>query len=209
MAARILIATRSDAKARELRELLELPGLELVWLGELAIAEEVAEDGHTFDDNATKKALGYARLAGLPAIADDSGLEVDALGGAPGVRTRRFAGPHARDEENNVHLLALLEGVPSERRTARYRCTLALAEPPVVGAVMAPPRLTHGTLEGRIAGSPRGSGGFGYDPIFEPEGEPPGGRTLAQYSTGAKNRISHRGRAARAMRRELEGWISR
>ena len=209
MAARILIATRSDAKARELRELLELPGLELVWLGELAIAEEVAEDGHTFDDNATKKALGYARLAGLPAIADDSGLEVDALGGAPGVRTRRFAGPHARDEENNVHLLALLEGVPPERRTARYRCTLALAEPPVAGAVMAPPRLTHGTLEGRIAGSPRGSGGFGYDPIFEPEGEPPGGRTLAQYSTGAKNRISHRGRAARAMRRELEGWISR
>jgi XTP/dITP diphosphohydrolase len=209
VAARVLIATRSGAKAGELRELLQLPGLELVSLDELAIAEEIPEDGLTFDENAVRKALGYARLAGLPAIADDSGLEVDALGGAPGVRTRRFAGPDASDEENNAHLLALLEGVPAEGRTARYRCTLAFVQPPVAHAGIATPRLTHGTLEGRIALSPRGNGGFGYDPIFEPEDEPPGGRTLAEYSAAAKNRISHRGRAARATRRELEGWIGR
>ena len=209
MAARVLIATRSAAKARELRELLEIPGLELVSLDELAIAGEIPEDGQTFDENAVKKALGYARLAGLPAIADDSGLEVDALDGAPGLRTRRFAGPDASDEENNAHLLRLLEGVPPEQRTARYRCTLALAEQPVAGAVIATPRLSHGTLEGHIALSPRGRGGFGYDPIFEPEGEPSGGRTLAEYSPAAKNRISHRGRAARAMRPELERWIGR
>jgi XTP/dITP diphosphohydrolase len=203
VAARVLIASRSGAKARELRELLQLPGLELVSLDELAIAGEIPEDGQTFDENAVKKAVGYGRLAGLPAIADDSGLEVDALGRAPGVRTRRFAGANASDDENNAHLLRLLEGVPPERRTARYRCTLALAERPVDGAAIATPVLTHGTLEGRIALSARGSGGFGYDPIFEPEGEPPGGRTLAEYSAESKNRISHRGRAARAMGPEL------
>jgi XTP/dITP diphosphohydrolase len=213
VAARVLIATRSGAKARELRELLQLPGFELVSLDELAIADEIPEDGQTFDENAVKKALGYARLAGLPAIADDSGLEVDALGGAPGVRTRRFAGPEASDEENNAHLLRLLDGVPSERRMARYRCTLVLATPTRDGDRAGDsPRIvamTHGTLEGRIALASKGSGGFGYDPIFEPEGEPPGGRTLAEYGAHAKNRISHRGRAARAMRPELEGWIGR
>jgi XTP/dITP diphosphohydrolase len=209
VAARVLIATRSAAKARELRELLQLPGIELVSLDELGIAGEIPEDGQTFDENAVKKAVGYVRLAGLPAIADDSGLEVDALGGAPGVRTRRFAGPDASDDENNAHLLRLLEGVPPEERTARYRCTLALVDPPAPRAVLATPRATHGTLEGRIALSPRGSGGFGYDPIFEPEGEPSGGRTLAEYSPEAKNRISHRGRAARAMRPQLERWIGR
>jgi len=194
---RLVLATRSEAKARELRELLASPWLELFSLDDLGIAEEIPEDGQTFDENATRKALGYARLTGLPVLADDSGLEVDHLGGAPGVRTRRFAEPKATDEENNAHLLRLLEGVPPGGRTARYRCTLVLAQ---AGAVS---RATHGTLEGRIALVPRGSGGFGYDPIFEPEGEAPGGRTLAQYSAAAKNRISHRGRAARAMRQEL------
>lgn len=211
--ARLLIATRSAAKARELRELLGSSGMELVTLDELGIELEVPEDGATFDENAAKKALVYARLTGLPVVADDSGLEVDFLGGAPGIRTRRFAGPRATDEENNAHLLRLLDGVPSERRTARYRCALALAEPAGEGSLThgthragegAIVALTHGTLEGRIAIAPQGSGGFGYDPIFEPEGEPPDGHTLAGYSSAAKNRISHRGRAARAMRRELE-----
>jgi len=209
---RIVLATRSAAKARELRELLASPRLELLSLDALGIAEEIPEGGQTFDENATRKALGYARLTGLPVLADDSGLEVDHLGGAPGVRTRRFAGPSATDDENNAHLLRLLDGLPPGRRAARYRCTLVLAQAvgdrhggrggdggePVAAVV------THGTLEGRIALAPKGSGGFGYDPIFEPRGEPPGGRTLAQYSAAAKNRISHRGRAARAMRRELE-----
>jgi XTP/dITP diphosphohydrolase len=198
------MATRSGAKARELRELLGMPGLELVSLDDVDVTEEIPEDGATFDENATRKALGYARLAGLPVVADDSGLEVDALGGAPGVRTRRFAGPEATDPQNNAHLLRLLEGVPPAGRGARYRCTLVLAVPrdgrstePEVRAV------THGALEGRIAGAPKGSGGFGYDPVFEPEGESPGGRTLAEYGSAAKNRISHRGRAARAMRPAL------
>lgn len=204
---RLVLGTRSAAKARELRALLESPGLQLLSLDELGVGEEVAEDGRTFDENATRKAVGYARLTGLPVVADDSGIEVDALGGAPGVRTRRFAGPAAGDEENNVHLLRLLEGVPAERRTARYRCTLVLAVPEprrLDGAGVV--AVTHGTLEGRIATTPRGSGGFGYDPVFEPEGEPAGGRTLAQYAAVAKNRISHRARAARAMRAELARW---
>ena len=198
---RLVLATRSAAKARELRALLGALGVEVVSLDELGVTEEIPEDGQSFDENARRKAVGYARLTVLPVLADDSGLEVDALGGAPGVRTRRFASPTASDPENNAHLLRLLEGVPPERRTARYRCALVLAVPAAASAddaqVIA---TTHGTLEGRIAIAPRGSGGFGYDPVFEPEGEPPGGRTLAQYTPAAKNRISHRGRAARAMR---------
>jgi len=172
-------------------------GVDLSSLADLGIEEEIPEDGATFDENATRKALGYAALAHGLVLADDSGLEVDALGGAPGVRTRRFAAPDATDDQNNAHLLARLEGVAPERRTARYRCTLVLARPDAVLAT------THGILEGRIALSPRGSGGFGYDPIFEPEGEPPGGRTLAEYARAEKNSVSHRGRAARAMLDEL------
>lgn len=170
---------------------------EIVSLADLGITDDIPEDGATFDENATRKALGYAALARALVLADDSGLEVDALGGAPGVRTRRFAAPDATDEQNNAHLLTLLAGVPEEGRGARYRCTLVLARPDAVVAV------THGTLEGRIATSSRGSGGFGYDPIFEPDGEPPGGRTLAEYTPAEKNHISHRGRAARAMLPEL------
>ena len=121
-------------------------------------------------------------------------MEVDALGGAPGVRTRRYAGENATDEENNAKLLRELAGVEAERRTARYRCVLAFVDPS-----QPEPVLRDGTLEGRIATVPRGTGGFGYDPIFEPEGEPPGGRTVAQLTPQEKNAISHRGAAARAM----------
>jgi XTP/dITP diphosphohydrolase len=118
---------------------------------------------------------------------------VDALGGAPGVRTRRFAGPAANDEENNAHLLERLRDVPEGRRGARYRCLLAFVEP--TGAAL----VREGTFEGRIALAPRGSGGFGYDPIFEPASEPPGGRTVGQMTSEEKNRVSHRALAARAM----------
>lgn len=204
MPRRLVLATRSAAKAHELRELLGATNLDLLTLTETGVEDEIPEDGRTFDENATRKALGYATLTRLPVVADDSGLEVDALAGAPGVRTRRFAGPDASDAENNAHLLRLLEGTPPHRRTARYRCTLALAVParedPAGARVLA---VTHGTLEGRIATLPKGTGGFGYDPVFEPAGEPPSGRTLAEYSPAAKNRISHRGRAARAMRRHV------
>ena len=198
---RLLIATHSAHKLAELRELLRLEHAKLVGLDDVGIADEPDETGTTFETNARIKARHAARVSGLPTLADDSGLEVDALDGAPGVRTRRFAGPNATDTDNNSRLLAALEGLPPERRGARYVCVLALALP---GAGARPRaavrmRVVRGTTRGRIATGPRGTGGFGYDPIFEPEGEPPGGRTFGLWSAEAKNAISHRGRAARRM----------
>ena len=145
--------------------------------------------------------LGRARRTGLPTLADDSGLEVDALGGGPGVRTRRYAGPNATDTENNAKLLAALDGRPPHERRARYVCVLALAVPPPGAGPRdaLPIRLVQGTTRGRIATAPRGSGGFGYDPIFEPAVEPPGGRTFGEWTAAEKHAVSHRGRAARRM----------
>lgn len=203
---RLLVATRSVHKLRELRELLGPLLSDLVDLDDVGIADEAIEDGLTFEANAAKKARFYAAISGLPTLADDSGIEVDALAGGPGVRTRRYAGELATDEENNVKLLGALAGLEPARRGARYRCVLALALPqergPRGGMRV---RLAHGTCAGRIATSPRGSGGFGYDPIFEPAVEPPGGRTLGEWTAEAKNRISHRGRAARRMHGILAG----
>src|SRR6185369_4053626 len=126
---------------------------------------------------------------------------VDALGGAPGVRTRRYAGPDATDADNNAKLLAALNGLPPERRSARYVCVLALAlpRPGATDHAAVPIRSVRGTTRGRIATTPRGTNGFGYDPIFEPAGEPPGGRTFGEWSAEAKHAVSHRGRAARRM----------
>ena len=203
---RLLVATRSAHKLRELRELLGPLLSELVDLDDVGIADEAIEDGLTFEANAAKKARFFAALSGLPTLADDSGLEVDALAGGPGVRTRRYAGELATDEENNVKLLGALAGLEPARRGARYRCVLALALPQergLRGGMRV--RLAHGTCAGRIATSPRGNGGFGYDPIFEPAVEPPGGRTLGEWTAEAKNCISHRGRAARRMHGILAG----
>jgi len=194
---RLLVATGSQHKLDELRELLELPATELVSLADLGLAGDAPEDGETFEENARFKALWYARLSGLPTLADDSGLEVDHLDGRPGVRTRRFAGEDATDDQNNMHLLRLLAGVPPEQRGARYRCVLAFVGPDDVVEV------SDGSLEGRIALEPRGAGGFGYDPIFEPADEPIGGRTVGQLTPAQKNAISHRAEAARAMGRLL------
>lgn len=200
---RLLVATRSEHKLRELRELLGLAA-DLIDLDDVGLADEAVEDGETFEANASKKARFFAALSGLPTLADDSGLEVDALGGGPGVRTRRYAGENATDEANNVKLLGALDGLAASRRGARYRCVLALALPEARGPRGGiPVRLAHGTLEGRIAQVPKGSGGFGYDPIFEPAVERPGGRTLGEWTAAAKNRISHRGNAARRMHRIL------
>jgi XTP/dITP diphosphohydrolase len=197
---RLLVATRSIHKLAELRELLALDHGELVSLDDLGIEGDVDETGSTFQANAGLKARHGARLTGLPTLADDSGLEVDALGGGPGVRTRRYAGENATDTQNNAKLLAALEGLPPERRSARYVCVLALALPDAAGPRGGlPMRLVRGTCRGRIAPAPRGNGGFGYDPIFEPASEPPGGQTLGEWSQAAKNAISHRGRAARRM----------
>lgn len=199
---RLLVATRSRHKLGELRELLALPpGVELLSPDDLGIEGEPEETGRTFETNARIKARYYARRAGLPTLTDDSGLEVDALDGAPGVRTRRFAGLDATDTLNNEKLLRELAGLPPERRGGRYVCVLALALPGGAGSRGAPQvAVRRGTCRGRIATAPRGEGGFGYDPIFEPEGEPPGGRTLGQWSAAEKNAVSHRSRAAARMR---------
>jgi XTP/dITP diphosphohydrolase len=198
---RLLGATRSGHKLRELRDLLDLPvGVELLSPDDVGIRDEPEETGETFEANARLKARYYARLSGLPTLADDSGLEVDALRGGPGVRTRRYAGPDATDEQNNAKLVRELVGLPADRRGARYVCVLALALPELAGPRGGLGTVTRrGTCRGRIAQSPRGDGGFGYDPIFEPWSEPPGGETLGQWPAAAKNAISHRARAARRM----------
>ena len=192
-APRLLIATRSEHKLRELRELLALERGALVSLDELGVVGDPVEDGESFEANAAIKAEFGVAATGLSTLADDSGLEVDALDGGPGVRTRRFAGESATDTDNNAKLLAALDGLPPERRGARYVCALVLSVPGE------PLLYTRGACRGRIATDPRGSGGFGYDPIFEPESEPPGGRTFGLWTAEEKNRISHRAEAARLM----------
>lgn len=194
---RLLIATGSRHKFEELSALLDLPATDLFALADLGLSDSAVEDGTSFEQNATIKALHYCALSGLTTLADDSGIEVDALDGRPGVWTRRFAGPDATDEQNNVLLLTELEGVPPTDRTARYRCVLVLSE----GDALL--ETTTGVFEGRIAAAARGTAGFGYDPIFEPAGEPPGGRTVGQLSAHEKNAISHRAKAARQMRGRL------
>jgi XTP/dITP diphosphohydrolase len=201
---RLLLATRARHKVVELQQLLAMPGVTLVTPDEVGIEDEPVEDAATFEGNAEIKARHYVERSGLPTLADDSGLEVDALDGRPGVYTRRYAGEDPTDVENNTKLLAELEGVPPEERSARYQCVLAFIHPETGAAAV----FRAGTFEGRIATEPRGSGGFGYDPIFEPQGEPAGGRTVAEMSAAEKHARSHRGKAARAMAEYLrgEGW---
>ncbi len=194
---KLLIATGSKHKFAELRDMLDLPNTELVSLGDLGIKDSADETGLTFEQNARIKAQYYWWESGLDTLADDSGIEVDALGGAPGIYTRRYAGPNATDQDNNEKLLAELAGKPPPEREARYRCVLVLVEN---GEVV---ETTEGEFEGRVADAPRGDGGFGYDPIFEPETEPVGGRTVGQMTQEEKNRVSHRAAAAHAMRELL------
>ena len=184
--------------------MLQLESVDLVSLDELGIHGEPIEDGLTFETNARIKARHAARATGLPALADDSGIEVEALDGAPGVRTRRYAGPDATDADNNAKLLRELADVPAGKRGARYVCVLALALPDerAPGGLRIIER--RGTTRGRIALGLRGTGGFGYDPLFEPLRERAGGRTFGEYSAAAKDAISHRGRAARRMAPVLE-----
>jgi XTP/dITP diphosphohydrolase len=197
---RLLVATRSIHKLRELREVLELRRTDLVSLDDLGIQGDPVEDGATFETNAAIKARFGVRASGLPTLADDSGIEVDALDGGPGVRTRRYAGPDASDADNNAKLLQALAGIAPEQRAARYVCVLALALPDATGRRGGQSVLTtRGSCRGRIAAVPRGTEGFGYDPIFEPLSEPPGGRTLGMWSPAEKHVISHRARAARRM----------
>jgi XTP/dITP diphosphohydrolase len=208
--ARLLVATRSRHKLRELGELLDLPpGVALLSPDDLGIDGEPDETGSSFETNARIKARYYATRSGLPTLADDSGLEVDALGGGPGVYTRRYAGPTATDADNNAKLLRELHDLLPARRGARYVCVLALALPDEVGPrgglrVLA----RRGTCRGRIASGLRGDGGFGYDPLFEPAQEPPGGRTLGEWSAAEKHAISHRSRAAARMAPVLRALLA-
>lgn len=190
---RFVLATFNRDKARELEALLALPGLELVALAEWPAAVAPVEDGATLLENARIKARAALALTGLPAIADDTGLAVDALGGAPGVHTARFAGPDASYEDNVSHLLQALAGIAPGARSARFQ-TCCVAAFPDGREVVA-----EGQLEGRIASERRGSRGFGYDPVFEL----PDGRMLAELSHDEKNAISHRGQAVKALAARL------
>lgn len=206
---RLLVATRSRHKLEELRALLHLPDVELVSLDDLGIPDEAEEIAKTFRGNAITKARFYSGIAALPTLADDSGIEVDALGGRPGVWTRRFAGPDATDAQNNAKLLRELGDLPPNRRGARYVCVLAYLDPGATRPGDRPWVVTRsGTFRGRVAFELRGEGGFGYDPLFEPLAEPPGGRTVGQMTAEEKNRVSHRARASMAMARHLktQGW---
>ncbi len=190
----ILLATSNPGKAREMAEILADSRAPVRWrsLSDLAGRRwpEPQETADTFIGNATIKALHYARLSGLWTIADDSGLEVDALGGEPGVCSARYAGEPKDDRANNALLVRRLAGVPAERRTARFRCCVVLAD---ADGVLAS---AEGTVEGRIIDEPRGSGGFGYDPHFW---IPAAGMTAAEMSPAQKHAISHRGQALRRL----------
>jgi len=187
---RVVLASSNAGKLREFSELLGSSCLELAPQSDFQIAAP-PETGVTFLENALIKARNAARLARLPAIADDSGIEVDALGGAPGVHSARFARDDASDAENLDKLLRALEGLPAARRTARYRCVIVYVE----SAADPHPLIGEGTWEGRIIEERRGQGGFGYDPCFVPEGD---ARTVAEMPTLEKHAQSHRGQALRA-----------
>ena len=183
---RLLIATHSEGKLRELASLLDGVPYECVSLGEAGIREEVPETGSTFEENAGLKAAGYARVAGMLTLADDSGLEVDALSGEPGVRSARYAPGSSQDRIDL--LLRNLDGADPEDLTARFRCVIAIVAPG------GGPSFHEGVCEGRIVREQRGHGGFGYDPIFF---VPELGRTMAELTPEQKNRVSHRGTAVR------------
>ena len=185
----VILATQNPGKVREIAAIYARLELELRPLADCPEIPQIREEGTTYADNAAAKARAAALRMGLVALADDSGIEVDALGGAPGVHSARFLGPSATDGERNDRILFLLRGVPEERRTARYRAAVAVATPD--GTV----RIFDGICEGRVAIAPRGTAGFGYDPIFVPEGAQ---RTIAEIPPQVKNRISHRARALRA-----------
>jgi XTP/dITP diphosphohydrolase len=200
----IVVATSNEGKLNELRRLLGQVPVQLLSAGSvLGEPFSVNEDGFTFESNAVKKAKAACAATGLYALADDSGLEVEALGGRPGVRSARFAHERATDAENNAALLRELEEVGDEGRRASFHCVLALASPWDPNHV----ELADGLCRGLIARAPRGSGGFGYDPLFiVPE---LGNRAMAELTEVEKNSISHRAIAAAAMRRILLGMLER
>lgn len=196
MPRRVVLATGNPGKQREFAALLAPLGFEVILQTTLGIVP-ADETGDTFDANALIKARHASAIAGLPALADDSGLEVDALGGRPGVWSARYAGPDATDADNNARLLREMSGVAPPLRTARYRCVIAW----VNSANDPAPLLARGAWDGRIALTPAGEGGFGYDPLFVPEGSL---RTAAQLAPADKNAVSHRALALAGLLRLLQ-----
>jgi XTP/dITP diphosphohydrolase len=194
---KVVVATRNRHKVREIALLLaeaEL-GIEAVTIDEIAPAAELVENEDTFEGNALAKARQAAAACGLPAIADDSGIEVDALSGAPGVRSARWAGEPCDDGHNNQKMLRELAGVPPEKRTARYRCAAAFVDPARGTEI-----LRSGACEGILLDAPRGKAGFGYDPLFL---VPSLGQTMAEIDLDTKNGLSHRAAAFRALAQAL------
>ena len=191
---KIALATKNPGKIREIRSILEGLSIELAGLDELSIKELPPENGRTFRENALKKARFVSQKAGLPAIADDSGLEVDALGGRPGVYSARYGG--RTDRDRYMKLLEELKDIPDKERTARFRCVIALVTPD------GEEKTFEGVLEGRISTEPRGRYGFGYDPVFY---IPHRGKTLAEIPPEEKNLISHRAMALKKLRDYLSG----
>lgn len=196
----VVLATRNPGKVRELVELLHDLPVQAYSLDAFPQIDELTEDGQTYTENAISKAIAVARLTGRVAVADDSGIEIDALQGAPGPHSRRFLGERASDSARNARVLKLLQHAPVKSRAARYRAVVAVATPD--GAV----RTFEGVCEGQIAPAARGSHGFGYDPIFA---LPEHGKTMAQLPPEVKNRISHRARALIAARPYLRQLATR
>lgn len=192
---RVVVATGNAGKMAEIRAALAFPEWEFVSVPDLGGWDEPAETGVTFEENARIKARAARALFGGAALADDSGLEVDALGGAPGVRSSRYAGDDASDAENNARLLMALDDVPAAERSARFRCAMVFLDEDGTETV------ADGRCEGSIGMRPAGEGGFGYDPLFLPEAA--SGRTMAELGMAEKNAISHRGAALRALREAL------
>ena len=192
---KLVLATRNQGKVREIGELLKVQnGVELLSLHSYSDAPDVVEDGKTYKENAIKKASVLAEYTGHLTIADDSGLEVDALGGAPGIHSARYAGENALDRDRIVKLLDVLQNVPDDRRSGRFICAVAIAES------LAQVRVVRGVCEGRIIRTPRGGSGFGYDPVFVPAGYD---KTFAELGDEIKNQISHRAKALDKARKLL------
>lgn len=205
MKSRVVLASGNPGKLRELEALFALPELELIGMKGLVPADfEVEETGSTFAENAWLKAEAVSLVTGLPALADDSGIVVDALGGRPGVYSARYSGAGASDEANNLLLLRELDGLAAEERRARFVAVLAFAVPGPNGPVRWAE--SEGRLEGRVVTEPRGQNGFGYDVIFEAQARP--GVTTAELTPADKNTISHRAEAARAMTPHLARFLA-
>lgn len=195
---KVVVATKNKKKMAELIEAFDGLDLAIVPLSDFADTPDPVEDGATFEENAVIKAKYYGERLGVPAIADDSGLTIEKLGGAPGVYSARYCGHHGSDEENNAHMVKKMQRIGAADSSAAYECALAFVNP-ADGAVIT----SHGRVSGKITLIPRGQGGFGYDPYFYLDS----GRTMAELTPEEKDAVSHRGEAIRAMRPLLEKYL--